>query len=63
MLKQCNSKSNPNLQSRLLRKIGMVLSNGALLSNKFGSVKERTQMMTITYCMGVPEVATNKLGN
>ena len=38
--KQCDFKSNPNqnpnFQSRLIRQIGVVLSNGILLSNKYG---------------------------
>jgi len=47
MLKQCNSKSNPNpspnFQSRLIRYIEVALSNSTVLSNKSGSMKERTK--------------------
>jgi len=33
-----NPNLNPNFQSRLIRCIGVVLSNGTLLANKSGSI-------------------------
>jgi len=41
----------------------MVLSNGTLLSNKSGSIKERTQTIENYILHGVPEVPMHKLGN
>ena len=37
----------------------MVLSNGTLLSNNFGSLKERKMIDNITHYRGVPEKLTN----
>ena len=57
------------MQSKLIRLIGVVFSNGTMLSvsDRSDSINERThtdqQQNKITYSMGVPEVPMIQLGN
>ena len=46
-----NSNRNANFQSRFISYIGVVLSNGTLLSNKSGSVKERIKTIDNFYVL------------